>query len=52
MFLNAAFLIDRSREKEFDFLVEDLVKKHEDQMMFKYVGPIPAFNFVNIVVKW
>jgi len=25
MFLNAAFLIDRTREKEFDFLVEDLV---------------------------
>jgi len=52
IFLNAAFLIDRIREKEFDFLVEDLVKKHEDRMTFKYVGPAPPFNFVNIVVKW
>jgi len=52
MFLNAAFLIDRSREKEFDFLVEDLVKKHDDRMAFKYIGPAPPFNFVNIVVKW
>ncbi|MBU4344604.1 MAG: GvpL/GvpF family gas vesicle protein, partial [Proteobacteria bacterium] len=52
MLLNAAFLIDRSREKEFDFLVEDLVKKHEDRMAFKYIGPAPPFNFVNIVVKW
>ncbi|MFH1293583.1 MAG: GvpL/GvpF family gas vesicle protein [Pseudomonadota bacterium] len=52
MFLNAAFLIDRSREKEFDFLVEDLVKKHEDRMAFKYIGPAPPFKFVNIVVKW
>ena len=52
MVLNAAFLIDRIREKEFDFLVEDLVKQHEDRMMFKYIGPAPPFNFVNIVVKW
>ncbi|MBL7213945.1 MAG: GvpL/GvpF family gas vesicle protein [Desulfobacteraceae bacterium] len=52
MFLNSAFLIDRTREKEFDFLVEDLVKKYDDRVTFKYVGPAPPFNFVNIVVKW
>ena len=52
MLLNAAFLIGRSHEKEFDYLIEDLVKKHDDRMIFKYVGPIPPFNFVNIVVKW
>ena len=52
MVLNGAFLIDRIREKEFDFLVEDLVKKHDDRMTFKYIGPAPPFNFVNIVVKW
>ncbi len=52
MFLNAAFLIDRTREKEFDFLVEDLVEEYKDLARFKYVGPAPPFNFVNIVVKW
>ena len=52
MFLNAAFLIDRTREKEFDFLVEDLVKKFDGRATFKYIGPAPPFNFVNIVVKW
>ena len=52
MFLNAAFLIDRTREKEFDYLVEDLVKEYDDLVKFKYVGPAPPFNFVNIVVKW
>ena len=52
MFLNAAFLIDRTREKEFDFLVEDLVKKYDGRAKFKYIGPAPPFNFVNIVVKW
>lgn len=52
MFLNAAFLIDRAREKEFDYLVEDLAKKQDGRVTFKYVGPAPPFNFVNIVVKW
>ena len=52
MFLNGAFLIDRTREKEFDFLVEDLVEKYGARATFKYVGPAPPFNFVNIVVKW
>ncbi|MBL7176140.1 MAG: GvpL/GvpF family gas vesicle protein [Desulfobacteraceae bacterium] len=51
MLLNAAFLIDRSREKEFDFLVEDLVERYDGQVNFKYIGPAPPFNFVNIVVK-
>jgi len=51
MFLNAALLIDRSREKEFDFLVEDLVERYDDRVNFKYIGPVPPFNFVNIVVK-
>ncbi len=52
MFLNAVFLIDRTREKEFDFLVEDLAKDYGERATFKYVGPVPPFNFVNIVVKW
>jgi hypothetical protein len=52
MFLNAAFLIDRTREKQFDFMVEDLVKQYGDTADFKYVGPAPPFNFINIEVKW
>jgi len=52
MFLNAAFLIDRTREKQFDYLMEDVVEKYKDRAKFKYVGPAPPFNFVNIVVKW
>jgi len=52
MFLNAAFLIDRTREKEFDYLMEDLMEKYGEMVKFKYIGPVPPFNFVNIVVKW
>ena len=52
MFLNAVFLIDRTREKQFDYLVEDLAEKYKEQAHFKYVGPAPPFNFVNIEMEW
>ena len=52
MLLNAALLIDRSREKLCDNLVEDLAAANSEWVDFKYVGPAPPFNFVNIVVKW
>jgi len=51
MFLSAVFLIDRTREKQFDFLVEDLAKIYKDTADFKVVGPAPPFNFVNIEMK-
>ncbi|PIP12755.1 MAG: gas vesicle synthesis GvpLGvpF [bacterium (Candidatus Stahlbacteria) CG23_combo_of_CG06-09_8_20_14_all_40_9] len=50
MLLNAAFLIDRGREKEFDNLMEDLDTKYGDRIRFKYVGPVPPYNFVNITI--
>lgn len=52
MILNAAFLIDRMREKEFDNRVADLTNRYKDRIEFKYVGPIPPFNFVEVVIKW
>jgi len=51
MFLNASFLVDKSREMEFDTLVEELDKKYRDRTKFNYVGPVPPYNFVNIVIK-
>lgn len=51
MFLNAVFLIDRTREKQFDFLVEDLAEAYEKEADFKLVGPAPPFNFVSIEMK-
>jgi hypothetical protein len=55
MFMNAAFLTDKGREKEFDNIMNDLSNEFEDRMEFLYAGPLPAFNFVNIVIypeKW
>lgn len=50
MFINAAFLVDKGREKEFDNIMDDLGRKYKDRMTFMYAGPLPVFNFVNIVV--
>ncbi len=52
MFLNAAFLVDRDWEKEFDDRIEELRVKYADRMKLSYVGPAPPFNFVNIVIHW
>lgn len=50
MFINAAFLVDKGREKEFDNIIGELSDKYKDRIRFKYAGPLPVFNFVNIVI--
>jgi len=51
MIFNVAFLVDRRWEKDFDIKVEELTKAHNDGIRFIYVGPVPPYSFVNIVVK-
>ena len=50
MFMNAAFLIDKGREKEFDNIMDDLGDEYEGKLKFVYSGPLPVFNFVDIVI--
>jgi hypothetical protein len=52
MVLNAAFLVDEVRQVEFDAAVEKLDEEVGKRLIFKYVGPVPPYNFVNIVVTW
>jgi hypothetical protein len=51
MILNAAFLVDRSQEQGFDERVKETSRKYEDVLSFKYSGPWPPYNFVNIKLK-
>jgi Mg2+ and Co2+ transporter CorA len=51
MILNAAFLVDRDRERAFDEAVKAISHKYEDLLTFKYTGPWPPYNFVNIKLK-
>jgi hypothetical protein len=52
MVLNAAFLVDETRQADFDAAVERLDEEMGKRLIFKYVGPVPPYNFVNIVVHW
>ena len=51
MIMNAAFLVDRQQERAFDELVKAVSRKYEGLLTFKYTGPWPPYNFVNIKLK-
>jgi hypothetical protein len=51
MILKAAFLVERRREEEFDRTVNNLAEKYVGKIRFKYVGTLPPFNFVNLVIE-
>jgi hypothetical protein len=51
MILNAAFLIERQKESSFDAAVNGIAEKFGDRLNFKYTGPWPPYNFVNIRLK-
>lgn len=51
MILNAAFLVAKNKETEFDQKINDLSDKYVDKIKFKYIGTVPPFNFVNLVIE-
>jgi len=51
MIVNAAFLVDKDKESEFDEKIQELGAKYADLMKFKYVGTLPPFNFVNLIIE-
>jgi gas vesicle protein GvpL/GvpF len=51
MIMNAAFLVEREREAEFDSAVNKIARKYGQRLKFKYTGPWPPYNFVNIRLK-
>ena len=50
MVCNLAFLLAAERQPEFDALIHQLDEASNDRLIFKYVGPVPPYNFVNIVI--
>jgi gas vesicle protein GvpL/GvpF len=50
MIMNAAFLISRDQEQAFDAKVKSIAGRF-DKLTFKYTGPWPPYNFVNIRLK-
>src|ERR671939_76807 len=52
MLLNAAFLVDKSQEQAFDAKVQALGAAQAGRQIFRYPGPLPPYNFVDIRVHW
>lgn len=50
VFMNTAFMVSKGREKEFDFLMEDLGDKYNQRIDFICTGPLPVFNFIDLEV--
>lgn len=51
MLLNAAFLVDWDKEEAFDEKVNEVFEQWEGKADFKYTGPWPAYNFIDIKLK-
>ena len=49
--LNASFLINRSREVEFQQEIYRLDSEFRGKVNFKYVGPLPPYNFINLKLE-
>lgn len=51
MIINTAFLVEKEKEADFDYQVQGLEYKHGEKVNLKYVGTLPPFNFVNLVIE-
>lgn len=52
MIINATFLLPVARKPEFDRRINQLVNPHQRRMKFRYAGPLPPSDFIEIVVNW
>jgi hypothetical protein len=50
--VNAAFLVTKERESEFDHKMQELEKAYGGRKKLKYIGPVAPYNFVEVVVNW
>ena len=51
MILNAAFLVERDNATAFDQRVQEIAQRYEGKLTFRYTGPWPPYNFVNVRLK-
>lgn len=51
MIMNIAFLINRSKEKEFEQKVNELNEKYREKIDFRIVGPLPPYSFSTMEVR-
>jgi hypothetical protein len=52
MILNRAFLVRRENEALFDARMESVAERYAERVSFRYVGPVPPYNFVRLQAGW
>jgi hypothetical protein len=52
MVLNVAYLMERSQQEAFERKVTELADSQEDRLIFRLVGPVPPYHFVDVNVQW
>ena len=52
MVVNAAFLVERARQAEFEAAVRALDTDMGQRLLIKCVGPVAPYNFVNVTMRW
>jgi hypothetical protein len=48
MVLNTAFLLARDRQEEFESVVEAVADERRERMRFRLLGPMPAYDFIDV----
>jgi hypothetical protein len=48
MILNRSYLVEMTQESLFDRAMNDLGSQYDADLSFRYIGPLPAYSFVNI----
>ncbi len=48
MIFNRSFLVEKDKKPLFDDAVDEVATEFEDVLTFRYIGPLPAYSFVNI----
>jgi hypothetical protein len=51
MIVNAAFFVPKPQEADFDRSVQALGEEYADRANLKYVGSMPPFNFVTLMIQ-
>ncbi|OIN96254.1 hypothetical protein AUJ66_06820 [Candidatus Desantisbacteria bacterium CG1_02_38_46] len=51
MVCNIAFLINKTKQKDFDKKVQDLNNEFAEKLNFRCVGPLPPYSFYTLEVK-
>jgi len=52
MVMNRAFLVRRAGEPAFDAAMRALGDDQDGRMGFRYIGPVPPYNFVTLRADW